>query len=134
MVLKAIKKFFEKKLSVKTFLSKKNSAKKKTNLDKKKITEIFQSGNFLKFLSLDIFQRSHAKQCFSHLEHILSMDHLHPMQCLVQCNCCYVTKWVTMTSTLDRTGQNPEQTVPACPVQIRAHHHINVCADINKFP
>ena len=25
-----------------------------------------------------------------------------------------------------RTGQCPVQTVPACPVQIRAHHHIDV--------
>ena len=31
------------------------------------------------------------------------------------------------------TGQSPVQTVPACPVQIRAHHHIDVCTDINKY-
>ena len=45
-------------------------------------------------------------------------------------SCCYVTKWITITST--RTGQSPVQTVPACPVQIRAHHHIDVYTDINK--
>ena len=43
---------------------------------------------------------------------------------------CYVTKWVTVTSTL--TGQSPVQTVPACPIQIRAHHHIDVYTDINQ--
>ena len=26
----------------------------------------------------------------------------------------------------------PIQTVPACPVQIRAHHHTGVCTGINK--
>ena len=29
-------------------------------------------------------------------------------------------------------GQSAVQTVPACPVQIRAHHHIDVFSDINK--
>ena len=38
-------------------------------------------------------------------------------------------KWATITSAL--TGQSPVQTVPACPVQIRAHHHIDVYTDIN---
>ena len=28
-------------------------------------------------------------------------------------------------------GQSPVQTVPGCPVQIRAHHHIDVHTDIN---
>ena len=28
-------------------------------------------------------------------------------------------------------GQSPVQTVPACPVQIRAHHHIDVYTDVN---
>ena len=37
---------------------------------------------------------------------------------------------ISITSTL--TGQSPIQTVPACPVQIRAHHHIDVYADINN--
>ena len=46
------------------------------------------------------------------------------------CDCCYVTKWVTITSV--RTGQSPVQTMPVCPVQIRAHHHIDVYTDINK--
>ena len=41
-----------------------------------------------------------------------------------------VTKWVTITSAL--TGQSPVETVPACPVQIRAHHHIDVYTDINN--
>ena len=31
-------------------------------------------------------------------------------------------------------GQSPIQTVPACPVQIRAHHHIDVYTDINNKP
>ena len=31
-----------------------------------------------------------------------------------------------------RTGQSPVQTVPTCPVQIRAYHHIDVDADIDK--
>ena len=35
-----------------------------------------------------------------------------------------VTKWVTITSA--HVGQSPVQTEPACPVQIRAHHHIAV--------
>ena len=39
---------------------------------------------------------------------------------------------ITIMSTLDRTGQIPVQTVPACPVQIRAHHHIDVYTDINS--
>ena len=39
---------------------------------------------------------------------------------------------ITITSALDRTGQSPVQTVPACPVQIRAHHHIDVYTDISK--
>ena len=40
-----------------------------------------------------------------------------------------VTKWVTITSAL--TGQSPLETVPACPVQIAAHHHTDVYTDIN---
>ena len=40
-----------------------------------------------------------------------------------------VTKWVTITSVL--TGQSPVETVPACPVQIGAHHHTDVYTDIN---
>ena len=32
-----------------------------------------------------------------------------------------------------RTGLSPVQTVPACPVQIRAHHHIDGYTDINKL-
>ena len=52
-----------------------------------------------------------------------------PMQRLAQrCDCCYVTKWVTITSV--RMGQSPVQTVPAYPIQIRAHHHIDVYTDI----
>ena len=39
---------------------------------------------------------------------------------------------ITVTSVLDRMGQSPVQTVPACSVQIRAHHHIDVYSDINK--
>ena len=34
---------------------------------------------------------------------------------------------------LDRTGQSTVQTVPACPVQIRAHHHTDVYTDINDW-
>ena len=34
------------------------------------------------------------------------------------------TKWVTITSAL--VGQSPVETVPACPVQNGAHHHIDV--------
>ena len=41
-----------------------------------------------------------------------------------------VTKWVTITSML--TGQSPVETVPACPVQIGAHHYIDVYTDINN--
>ena len=41
-----------------------------------------------------------------------------------------VAKWVTITSVL--MGQSPVETVPACPVQIGAHHHIDVKSDINK--
>ena len=53
-----------------------------------------------------------------------------PMQRLARrCDCCYVTKLVSITSV--RTGQSPVQTVPAGPVQIRAHHHIDVHTDIN---
>ena len=37
--------------------------------------------------------------------------------------------WITITSA--RTGQSPVQTVPACPIQIRAHRHIDVYTDIN---
>ena len=44
--------------------------------------------------------------------------------------CCYATKLVSITSA--RTGQSPVQTVPACPVQIRTHHHIDVYTDINN--
>ena len=44
-------------------------------------------------------------------------------------DCCYVTKWVTITSAL--TEQSPVQTVPACLVQIRAHHHTDAYTDIN---
>ena len=29
-------------------------------------------------------------------------------------------------------GQSPIQTVPACPIQIRAHHHIDVSTNINN--
>ena len=29
-------------------------------------------------------------------------------------------------------GQSPVQTVPACPIQIRAHHHIDFKTDINN--
>ena len=43
--------------------------------------------------------------------------------------CCYVTKWVAITSA--HMGQGPVQVVPACPVQIRAHHHIDDYTDIN---
>ena len=49
--------------------------------------------------------------------------------CTIQ-QCCYVTKLVTITS--PHTGQSPVQIVPACPVQIRAHHHIDVYTDINE--
>ena len=42
-----------------------------------------------------------------------------------------VTKWVTITSAF--TGQSPVEAVPACPVQIGAHHHIDVYTDINEF-
>ena len=48
-----------------------------------------------------------------------------------RCDCCYVTKWVTITSA--HMGQSPVQTVPACPVQIGAHHHIDVCTDISDI-
>ena len=41
-----------------------------------------------------------------------------------------VTKWVTITSLF--MGQSPVKTVPACPVQIGTHHHIDVYIDINK--
>ena len=41
-----------------------------------------------------------------------------------------VTKWVTITSAL--MGQSPVETVPECPVQIRAYHHIDVHTDINQ--
>ena len=41
-----------------------------------------------------------------------------------------VTKWVTIMSAL--TGQSRVQIVPTCPVQIGAHHHINVYTDINE--
>ena len=29
-------------------------------------------------------------------------------------------------------GQSPVQTVPVCPIQIRAHHHMDVFTDINE--
>ena len=45
----------------------------------------------------------------------------------------FITKWVTIMSSLGRTGQSPIQTVPACPVQIRAHHHTDVYTDINDI-
>ena len=46
-------------------------------------------------------------------------------------SCCYITKWVAITSVC--TGQSLVQTVPACPVQIRAHHHTDVYTDINNI-
>ena len=45
-------------------------------------------------------------------------------------DCCYITKWVTIMST--HVGQSPLQTVPACPIQIRAHNYIDVYTDINN--
>ena len=42
-----------------------------------------------------------------------------------------VVIWVTITSVLDRTGQSPVQTVPACPIQIRAHHHMSIQTSIS---
>ena len=41
-----------------------------------------------------------------------------------------VTEWARITSAL--MGQSPVETVPACPVQIGAHHHIDVHTDINR--
>ena len=41
-----------------------------------------------------------------------------------------VTIWVIITSAL--RGQSRVETVPACPVQIGAQHHIDVYADIKK--
>ena len=77
MVLKAIKKILGKNCQEKHFFG---------NFPK--------FGNFLKFLSLDIFRRSCEKQCFLHLEHIWSISHLHPMQRLLRHNnCCYITKY-----------------------------------------
>ena len=43
-----------------------------------------------------------------------------------------VVIWVRIMSALDHTGQSRVQTVPACPIQIRAHHHIDVYTDINN--
>ena len=57
-----------------------------------------------------------------------------------RCDCCYATKWVTIMSTLDAShtvGYCLYGTLllrlpwTACPVQIRAHHHIDVYTDIN---
>ena len=45
-------------------------------------------------------------------------------------DCCYVTKWVTIM--FAHMGQSLIQSVPACPIQIRAHHHIDVYTDINN--
>ena len=56
------------------------------------------------------------------------------------CDCCYVTKWVTITSALCPvwyvtvcTGHYYYVRATACPVQIRAHHNIDVHTDINKI-
>ena len=38
--------------------------------------------------------------------------------------------WVTY---LGLYQTSPIETVPACPMQIRSHHHIDVYADINKY-
>ena len=59
------------------------------------------------------------------------MQHL--AQCNNNCDVTVATLPTTITSTLDCMGQSPIQTVPACPVQIRAHHHIDVYTDINKI-
>ena len=61
--LESSKKFFEKKNVRKNIFVKKNSMKKKQIWIKKIV------GNFPKFLSSDIFQRSCEKQCFLYLEH-----------------------------------------------------------------
>ena len=52
----------------------------KTNSDKKISGNFSKFGNFLEFLSSDIFQRSCEKQCVLHLEHMRSISQLHPMQ------------------------------------------------------
>ena len=52
-----------------------------------------------------------------------------------------VTKWVTITSMLDVShmegyclyGTLLSRLYSACPVQIGAHHHIDVYTDINKY-
>ena len=41
-----------------------------------------------------------------------------------------VVIWVTITPA--HTGQSPVQTLPAGPIHIRDHRHIDVCTDINK--
>ena len=48
------------------------------------------------------------------------------MWLVMWCDCCNVTKYQSCNLGYNyvlHTGQSPVQTVPACPVQIRAHHH-----------
>ena len=56
----------------------------------------------------------------------------HFAQCNNNCDVTVAMLPITITSAPDRTGQSPVQTVPACPVQIRAHDHIDVYTDINQ--
>ena len=120
---------------------------KKTNLDKKNFFLNFPKfRNFLKFLSSDIFQML-CEKMFSSLEHISSIGHLHPMQCLApRNNCCYITKYHSCN-----LGYNYVHTVSrmvgyclygtlllrprwtACPLQIKAHHHIDAQTSIIYF-
>ena len=68
-------------------------------------------------------QREKRKLTFGHV--------LHDATILLLCYQIVVI-WVTIT--FAHAGGSPVQTVPACPVQTRVHHHINVCTDINNGP
>ena len=113
----------------------------KTNLDKKifffgKISEVPKFGYFLKVT---------WKTMFFYLEHIWSISYLHSMQCLAwHNNCWYVTRYHscnlcynyvhTVSCTIGYCLYRTLLLHPcwtACPVQIGAHHHIDIYTDIN---
>ena len=129
MVLKATENSLKKKLLEKNIFDTKKFYEKK--MGKKNFFRNFlKVGNFLNFL------RSCEKQCCLHLEHIDQLAICAPMQCLAWCNnCCYISKYHCapyrrLLFVQDITIIYIRAT--ACPVQIRAHHHIDVYTDINE--
>ena len=133
MVLKAIKNSLKKNCQKKFY-------EKKTNSDKKKFQKFSEVPKFRHFPK--VMCKTMFVMFRTHLVHW----HLHLMQHLAQCNnCCYITKYHSCN-----LGYNYICTVShmvgyclygtlllrprwtACPVQIRAHHRIDVYTDINN--